>query len=197
MQCEKNGVTRVTFFNVNGDGNWAKWTLKFLYAVNNSSSAPAELIARSIAVIKLIARNIAVIWMQWRMQHSVLQGIMTNPPQNFIEIDFWKPSAPPPEKIHSPLFTDPPPKYSNTASPPLLANIEKLTLISYMITINMVNCKCRFVFLRLWCSVRFLMQIRFFWFDLWSELLLLKVELTELLNLFELLKLNHWTYLDQ
>ena len=110
----------------------------------------------------------------------------------------WKTlSLPPPEKIHSPLFTDPPPKYSNTASPPLLANIEKLTLISYMITINMVNCKCRFVFLRLWCSVRFLMQIRFFWFDLWSELLLLKVELTELLNLFELLKLNHWTYLDQ
>ena len=104
MQCEKNGVTRVTFFNVNGDGNWAKWTLKFLYAVNNSSSAPAELIARSIAVIKLIARNIAVIWMQWRMQHSVLQGIMTNPPQNFIEIDFWKPPAPPPLKKYTPPF---------------------------------------------------------------------------------------------
>lgn len=124
MQCEKNGVTRVTFFNVNGDGNWAKWTLKFLYAVNNSSSAPAELIARSIAVIKLIARNIAVIWMQWRMQHSVLQGIMTNPPQNFIEIDFWKPSAPPPEKIHSPLFTHYPPKNSKSAGTPFLLTLK-------------------------------------------------------------------------
>ena len=45
-----------------------------------------------------------------------------------LKITFRKSSAPPPKKIHSPLFSHSPPKNSKNASlPPFFANIENLS----------------------------------------------------------------------